>query len=313
MADERIKPSWLDHPLWQNDPSRTGSQSASEADWHVIQSGKELGPFSLAELVEKAIAEEFGADDLIKQTGGLWTKARDSDFLEQFLNKDRKRSANQAAHNKPERFQGIWLSKKMLVIGGCVMLFLVGFSAMSAIGKPTYPPSTLSKENSLPAITGNEITDEEKDLIQFARKVKAAPLARPLTDIGNSFSVVSETSPDVRDVISDEEIKTRVELRLRQFGFTIKANSPNLLIVNVNGVWQNRSQKTTMGTNISLDVKNWACASRTNGRYAQLDTTVWRDAYVGVAGNLVVTNHIEGGIDRAIDRLINEHLAANGR
>ena len=53
-----------------------------EAEWHVVHGGNELGPLSVAEMVEKADAGEIEADDLVKQTGGSWTKARDHDFLQ---------------------------------------------------------------------------------------------------------------------------------------------------------------------------------------------------------------------------------------
>ena len=44
------------------------------AEWYVIHAGQERGPFSFAELVGKAALGEIAADDLVKQTGGLWTK-----------------------------------------------------------------------------------------------------------------------------------------------------------------------------------------------------------------------------------------------
>src|SRR5260370_21196077 len=51
------------------------------AEWHVIHAGQEVGPLSLAALVEKAVVGDVEADDLVKQTGGLWTKASDFRFL----------------------------------------------------------------------------------------------------------------------------------------------------------------------------------------------------------------------------------------
>jgi tetratricopeptide (TPR) repeat protein len=60
-----------------------------DAEWHVIHGGKEVGPLSLAELVGKAALGDIEADDLVKQAGGLWTKARDFRFLrQQFLRQD---------------------------------------------------------------------------------------------------------------------------------------------------------------------------------------------------------------------------------
>src|SRR5258708_5539149 len=56
--------------------------STTEAEWYVIHGGEELGPLSLAALVEKAVAGDIEADDLVKQTGGLWTKASDLRFIQ---------------------------------------------------------------------------------------------------------------------------------------------------------------------------------------------------------------------------------------
>ncbi len=70
MIDERIKAL----PVAAVDPARN-------AEWHVINAGKEIGPLTLAELIENAANGEIEADDLVKQTGGLWTKAREYCFL----------------------------------------------------------------------------------------------------------------------------------------------------------------------------------------------------------------------------------------
>jgi hypothetical protein len=56
---------------------------ASDAGWHVIHAGVEIGPMSLAELIGKAALGEIDPDDLVKKGGGLWTKARDVAFLQQ--------------------------------------------------------------------------------------------------------------------------------------------------------------------------------------------------------------------------------------
>lgn len=123
MADERI----TGMPV-------AAAASGSDAGWHVIHAGKEFSPMSLAELVEKAVAGEIEADDLVKKTGGLWTKASDFDFLrQQFLLRD----SRQEALDKLDRFHGIWLSEKALVIGSLVLLVLVGcFVTVWAISKP---------------------------------------------------------------------------------------------------------------------------------------------------------------------------------
>jgi tetratricopeptide (TPR) repeat protein len=107
-------------------PPPLPANSAGVAEWHVIHDGKELGPMSLAGLTEKAGAGEIQADDLIKQTGGLWTKAQDFGFLQQqfLLKASRARAIANLA-----RFSGIWLSKKTLITAACLACVLVALGA----------------------------------------------------------------------------------------------------------------------------------------------------------------------------------------
>jgi tetratricopeptide (TPR) repeat protein len=61
------------------------SSPTSGGFWHVIHGGRELGPFSFPELARAAAAGEFEADDLVRETGGLWIKARDVALLQELL------------------------------------------------------------------------------------------------------------------------------------------------------------------------------------------------------------------------------------
>jgi tetratricopeptide (TPR) repeat protein len=112
------------------------SNIGSNAGWHVIHSGKELGPFTLDVLVEKAATGEIAANDLVKQAGGLWTKASDFEFLQEQFGL---RASRQEALERLGRFHGIWISRNALVMSGCVVLFLVSFAVASwaIIRRPT--------------------------------------------------------------------------------------------------------------------------------------------------------------------------------
>jgi tetratricopeptide (TPR) repeat protein len=106
---------------------------SSGTEWHVIHAGQELGPFSLGELVEQAVIGRIGPDDLVKQTAGLWTKARDVGPLqEQF----RLTQTKQETLDRIGRFHGIWISKKNLVAGGCILLLLVGWYGLNRLNRP---------------------------------------------------------------------------------------------------------------------------------------------------------------------------------
>src|SRR5260370_18694216 len=96
---------------------------SSEPGWHFIRDGRETGPIPLAELVEKAAGGEIGAGDLVKQTGGIWAKARDAGPLQEAF---RLRKTKQETLNRLGRFHGIWLSKRSLFIGGSAVVGLIG-------------------------------------------------------------------------------------------------------------------------------------------------------------------------------------------
>jgi hypothetical protein len=90
---------------------------------------------SLAELIAKAGDGEIEADDLVKQTGGLWTKAREFAFLqEEFLLRESREEVREEAREsreeavvQPGQFSGIWLSQRVVTIGLFVGAFLSSF------------------------------------------------------------------------------------------------------------------------------------------------------------------------------------------
>jgi len=117
IAEERITSS-----LAPNASSRAG-----EADWYVIHTGREIGPFSLVELIAKAVAGEIDANDLVKETGGLWTKASNVDSLQQqFLLRMSKGEPTQGAPLQANQKTGGRVSPAAVVIFTVgAVLFLV--------------------------------------------------------------------------------------------------------------------------------------------------------------------------------------------
>jgi tetratricopeptide (TPR) repeat protein len=115
MPDERIT-SW--QPI--------AASSGNDAEWHAIHAGKELGPLSLAELVEKAVAGEIEPDDLVKNADGLWAKARDIDFLQQLFRL--RESRGKASQPAPYRS-----GRETKALGGGLLLVLVGAACIWGI------------------------------------------------------------------------------------------------------------------------------------------------------------------------------------
>ena len=119
----------------------------SSAEWHVIHGGEEFGPMTLAELVEKAVAGQVEADDLAKQNGGLWTKARDFSFLKQVIvNPPAKDTASNALDAD---LVGPTFSKKEYVIRFCALLACVGLILWGIISKATNPRPPMAAAKSI--------------------------------------------------------------------------------------------------------------------------------------------------------------------
>ncbi len=117
------------------------------AEWHVIHAGQEVGPLSLAALVEKAVVGDVEADDLVKQTGGLWTKASDFRFLrdartdgdrqrrQPFPVKDYREEARQRTPEKASQRTKAMVSPAawvMFALGG-ILFLLDGFSILRVL------------------------------------------------------------------------------------------------------------------------------------------------------------------------------------
>jgi hypothetical protein len=66
-----------------------------------------------------------------------------------------------------------------------------------------------------------------------------------------------------------------------------------------------------MDTYIGVQLRNWVVAIRPTGSVSRFDATFWLDGYYGVSGCLDLARHLEGDIDKSVDKLINELLAAN--
>src|ERR1051325_6285862 len=167
MSDERI--------------TAAPANAAPAAEWLVIHGGKELCPYSLVEMIERAAAGEIAADDLVKQTGCLWAKAREFPFLQrEFL----LRESREKTIAKLGQFQGIWLSKKALVIGASVVVFLLGFTVVwlilnrSSLGKPVIvekkePPQqkpVLVEMKQRPVVEKREPVVEPKDALFYLNR-----------------------------------------------------------------------------------------------------------------------------------------------
>jgi tetratricopeptide (TPR) repeat protein len=167
---------------------------SSVAEWHVIHEGKELGPLSLAALGDKAVAGEIDANDLVKQTGGLWTKARDFGFLQQQC-----LIKHPGEEEKPNSLLEAAKFGAALVIGVCVVLALVMFVIAWAHSRPTNPTAFpgLEAEAQAPSrdalhrgcVSMNRDHDYDKAIREFDEAIRLKPkYAEAFSQRGNAWS-----------------------------------------------------------------------------------------------------------------------------
>ncbi len=207
MADERITAL----PI-------TTAASVTDTEWRVIRAGKELGPMSLTELVGKAFLGEVGADDLVKQTGGLWTKARDFGFLqEQFLPKKPREEASPAATDKlsrPVGIDGIWLSPetKAFVIGGGSVLVALVVLIVAVWYAETKPTNTAQnpQEGALFYFNSGQSWAEKKEYDQavtdYDQAIRIDPKnAAAFSHRGTAWLNMTENDKAIKDI--DEAIR----------------------------------------------------------------------------------------------------------
>jgi len=115
----------------------------------IIHAGQELGPFSLAELVGKAVLGEIQAKDLVKSNGGLWTKANEFDILKHQFTQEKSNDELSQAPDKPSGqggAEGFWASDRnltaktgILIIGGGIVLMLLAILLGALWSRPRQP------------------------------------------------------------------------------------------------------------------------------------------------------------------------------
>jgi tetratricopeptide (TPR) repeat protein len=100
--------------------------SSSVSEWFVIQKGQEYGPLSLDDLVGKVRSGEVAPDDLVKETRGLWQKVAECEVLQGELARTEAPGLKHAAAiDSLGRFNGIWISRRLLAVGSLFLLLTV--------------------------------------------------------------------------------------------------------------------------------------------------------------------------------------------
>jgi hypothetical protein len=134
---------------------------------------------SFAELVGKVAMGEIGADDLVRQPGGLWIKASEVGVLRQHFPQGKAGDeAGQEFFNKLGRIYGVLLSQhrekvKAAVFGGCVLgCVLLAIVVFALVGDNR--PRTNGADPRRAEAESKAIENDERNYTEFRKLVMYA-------------------------------------------------------------------------------------------------------------------------------------------
>jgi hypothetical protein len=127
-----------------------------------------------------------------------------------------------------------------------------------------------------------------------------------LRNIG-SVSVHVVMEDQVREVISEERLKNKLELYLRKYNITIDDKATHMLWFTVNGGWVR--EKTGLFFSSEMSLREFVVFERQNGMYRSAADT-WNDSTVGFAGKIYAEKGILDSFESKAESFANAYLAA---
>jgi hypothetical protein len=125
-------------------------------------------------------------------------------------------------------------------------------------------------------------------------------------------SVNVSLADSVKEVVSEERIKNKLELFLRKNNIVIDDKSPHMLWFGVEGVWQvwgNTNEKITLSYSCTISLHEIIVFERQSGMN-RIGADVWNKSCIGYAGKNVVEKAILDNLEEKAEAFANEYLAA---
>src|SRR5262245_29812941 len=127
-----------------------------------------------------------------------------------------------------------------------------------------------------------------------------------------SFDVVVEgLGSDVEPILSQTDMQTTVELRLRQFGLPLSEEGDGYLYVNLNAI-PTEEDKSRWAYSLTVEF-NQCDAIRARDRLPLGCVGVWNTGHIVVVGSRKFREGALESVRELTDRFINDYLAANPR
>jgi hypothetical protein len=186
----------------------------------------------------------------------------------------------------------VWAS----VASGCAVLLLLLWLTC---------PRTIEKRVEVPV----EVPVEKVVVKQVERKLSQD--SRPLARVPK-VRVEVVIPDDIKDLVHQDVLQTRAELKLRSLGIPVASKDEDplaaTLSVVINGVWI--PEKLGYAYTSSADL--WDVIERTRLGETQLfPGIVWHASFPCFAGKLKVTEMVEMSVTQLTEKFANEYLAAN--
>jgi hypothetical protein len=168
-------------------------------------------------------------------------------------------------------------------------------------------PKEVEKIVNVPA----EIPPEYQMAMNVYRNITNATFVSQDNALFNLSNVRVEyiLSDDVKERVSEEEVKAKFELALRRNNVPIYANSTSLISVKINGLF-NDETKVMLSYSVlcTLNETQWIFRS---GQCHMAIVQTWSGGYTGFAGKLKANDQLLDAVEKEAEQFANDYLSAN--
>jgi len=173
------------------------------------------------------------------------------------------------------------------------------------------PPTTLTNEVQVPGKPVEvpaDLSDAQRKAIDFASRVLSAPMLTSADDALfslDSLRVQVFLNDAVKKVVSEDRIKNKIELILRQHNIPLDDKAPVTLIVAYEGLWNESQVVLTYSANLKLQQVVMI------GRKGELRhglATVWEQGAYGYAGSKIAEDSILKDTEAKAESFANRYL-----
>jgi hypothetical protein len=174
---------------------------------------------------------------------------------------------------------------------------------------PVTKEVVVTREVEVPA----KLTEAQQAAVDFASRLMVAPLLSSPDDVFYKLDAVRVdvyTDEAVRKVLTDDAIRNRFELILRQLSIPIDPGSPVTLAVYAEGQWD--PQEAMLTWTVSAELQQIVTLER-RGDMRRTNATIWRDSSSSQVRNRGAHPALLMAVQSRAESFANKYLAAQGK